>query len=986
MKTLGASKAKTTSTGVTTTTTTNASNITKLVELLGHEVNKMISGTTVCPVQVYTITSGTLGFQYQKNERFDDPARTYTGFQIGGVEASKEPELGRCYVGYDIEFITGEEVGSDGIKKEPRLLSHQFYFAYNGERKGVILLTDIRLTEDALVTFIAEAVPDGTAMRIQLNKKFKDVIVPIKNVYLCAHYSHAEAGWLTTGRLREMGEARRDEDMHLKPVEWLCEEMTRRLEYFDKNKKEASEKELRRPLVQLLRKRERKWVGRIPLFKRKEVERYKNINADVVAMHQPATKTARDRERVIEALVLKHVGGEDIFKGFVRNVMAAGKIANLGAHDKTILKTWTAACIDELYPETLFPKGAPGRVKRTLHMADSMDLMPTSLASIGEMIKIDKIELGEGVISEMDQLLIKDRQLYLQYAMRDSIVTVETVAFYAQLFWTAEKLPLQIRAAAYSSKLFTETFKKFIVPKVERDISHKQLLGWEYRLDENGKATDAMWPSAAMESYAQFYFGGWAASHVVGPRANSVYHDLKSAFPCAIGMLGYDYNFGEARVYRGAWAKKFIDEELMPKGPFQIAGVCCSFRFREKHQLTERPVEPIFPVKVDKTWLPPMSIAESEGILLFPRAGYAHVAWPEFYTAYKDNMHLLESCEIHHVVTFEILKETDSSGKRVRSASTLAKETLRLIEARGIKGNKAIYKALLNNFYGKSAEGIRKKSVVNAKGVIEQKRLPGALTCFPIASYTTSVCRACIGELLQSHECYGIATDGFISPDKDVIYGEICSAVQAKIGNFIDYNETYYDANGDKCDGWKDDNGVIHAGKPYDFIETDFTSEEGLFLKSRGYALVGTDSDSGKVKLAQMGIQIEERDKKSKKALDEFLQRLIAGKYIKKSSRALPELKKDGKDELPLKRESETMVNSCYDFKRIPVVSSLVDTEFTFEGETFKCVQFDTKPLESVEDFVLLRQLSRGYKKMTAAGYRAIMDRFYKTGFGLNPL
>jgi hypothetical protein len=976
------------------------------------EIDPQVGG---CPIYVFR-AGANLDISIDSRVRYYDSNVTSSGFSYGVVHKKtgvpmpeREPEIQRCYVGYDIEYYPGGKVqlATGKPEHEPELISHQFYISYCGASKGVVIITSVRFTEDALLKFVAEAVPKSRLVACGMGtKKVVKKDVPVTRVYLIAHYSYAECGWLKPGRAVAHGAVRRDETKHLNPVMWLKDEISLRLDYEKAHgAMPEADKDLRFQALPIA-KRNKKWVGKLPIFTKSEIETYQRFGYKLKRKSALAPAGSHHGSKydtkpiAIEELVYTTAGGKDVFVKLVRELKDQNATEAAKKAVKAKLKVLNDSCRAELErirrvenddvkagTASSSTLKLPKPVKRTLYFADSFDLLTGSLDALGETIGIRKITLAAGVIEDMRKYLQEAEQGYLEYSMRDAIVTAEALIYYAKKFWEDKRLGLKIRAAGYSTELFKRTFNSLIDEKsiagVDGELlKHKQLLGWEYRVDWNGTTDRSdMWPSASMEAFALYYYGGWAASHAVGPRGASVYHDLKSAFPCAVAMLSCDYNYGLPYVYRGERAKEAA-ADLLTGGPFQIAGVCMSFRFHEKHPTTGRLVEPIFPTKIDKTRLPPMSISDADNILLFPRTGYTYVTWPEFYVAVtqrllegtEDDADPLKGLQIHHVVVFE----------KIEGKSALGAEMMKLVEERGKPGNKAFLKMLMNFYYGKSAEGVGQKTVITADGSKTQKRLPGPLTCFPIAAYTTSVCRATIGELLQKHDCYGIATDGFISPDREVAYGEIGVAIQLAIKSFVDEDATYKDVDGIKRKGWIDKDGIAHSGgKPYDYIETDFTSESGLFMKSRGYALIGSGQDSGKVKLAQMGVQVEEKDKKSEAALDEFIKKLEDGEYIKSSSKDLNSLKENGKkDDLPLRVPSIAHVRTTYDFKRVPVINTIKDSHFKYADKEYACVEFETEPLESVEDFVVLRLLARGLTEPTATKYRDLMDRFYKSGYG----
>jgi len=128
--------------------------------------------------------------------------------------------------------------------------------------------------------------------------------------------------------------------------------------------------------------------------------------------------------------------------------------------------------------------------------------------------------------------------------------------------------------------------------------------------------------------------------HFCMPIHRTIYYDLKSAYPTAI-IMAPDYDFGKMSVARDTDEIRQTLETLMKDGPFQIAGILCTFRFKEGRQ-------PIFGVQGG---LGP----------LFPRVGYAHVMWPEYWVAVTRRM--LEHIEVFSVSSFDKLPTRNLGDK-----------------------------------------------------------------------------------------------------------------------------------------------------------------------------------------------------------------------------------------------------------------------------------------------------------------------------------
>ncbi len=582
--------------------------------------------------------------------------------------------------------------------------------------------------------------------------------------------------------------------------------------------------------------------------------------------------------------------------------------------------------------------------KRHLHFVDSNGYGFPALKSLGKTIGIPKIDLKDGVISDMSAYLRKNPVGFCEYAIRDSVVSAEAIPWFGRLFRIELDLPLHTRIASYSASHFKNVFRNRVYT-VDRlveagseigdsgALNVKRYLGWE-------RSESKPWyPSIQMQQFARFYAGGWNAVFSVGSLGECGYHDLKSAYPCGFLMLHYDYDFSRPKVFKGEEAHREALRMIKDKaGPFQIAGVEIAFEFKDG-------VEPIFPVRVHQLEVSPVLTPEGQDMILFVKSGSGNVMFPEFFTAV--NMDLLKWYKVIALETYQVLP----------GESEFAKAVFHALDKRGKPGMKPVYKSILNYAYGKFCESINKKLVKLADKQSEKRRNPGPLTCYPIAAYATSICRAVMGELLNlGNPCYAITTDGFISPildPEDLKTGYIANATQEKIKGLYEHIT--------------DSNGNVIKKKPYKYIELAYKAETSLFIKTRGYILQGEDENKKPmVKLARMGVQTKSKAPKDGEIdlrVIEFLEALKNKRCEKRSFPGFARLKAadaDGtpQDRPPVQRLSMARVSHTYDSKRLPVGPDYPEVPFTYEGHTYLHPRFDTKPLFNKNDFVKSRKIS----------------------------
>jgi hypothetical protein len=347
----------------------------------------------------------------------------------------------------------------------------------------------------------------------------------------------------------------------------------------------------------------------------------------------------------------------------------------------------------------------------------------------------------------------------------------------------------------------------------------------------------------------------------------------------------------------------------------------------------------MFPVRFDPKTLPSRSLSlfEFSEQLIYTRIGTSGVGWPEFMVAMKHG--LLKSFQILRVVTYP----------RISNKSIFSEEMEFLLRMRGEEGKKMLYKETSLFAYGQLSMGIQRQFTLDASGISEAKTKPGGLTCLPIAAYCTSFCRAAIGEMLAlGNPCYAITTDGFISPEMkglNVSGSIILSPTDKHIRGLTS----------------------VSTGENlgYEFIEPDFVANESLFLKTRGYVLVG---DNG-VKMAKMGVQTQSdapqfdengiMESPYDPRTQEFLHHLIAGEYPKTSWQSFKLLKKKNKygtclNKLPIPVTRRATINHTYDFKR-RLHPDISESTFSYGGVDYVHPKFRTAPLEIDTEFMRLR-------------------------------
>jgi hypothetical protein len=602
-------------------------------------------------------------------------------------------------------------------------------------------------------------------------------------------------------------------------------------------------------------------------------------------------------------------------------------------------------------PATRTPKTGKVRIAKgkdpviKLEFGDSCKLQAGSLDKLGETIGIEKKELPVGIIEKMADFLKTNPKTFCEYAIMDSVITAEAHLHFFHKYKTTmlqsdEHVDVKdhMRMPGYSNDYFRGLYK------------NKYGDNWKKYLGYDGSTM-----TLAHRAFVQFYHGGRNDVLSVGPRDEAHYLDLHSAYLTAVAMLD-DYDFSRVIVTSGAKAEKRLDE-LYADGPFQVVGIECSFRFNDKGK-------PIFPVRIDEAEsLPGVRINFNSDGIIYPKSGKSNLTMPEYWVACKND--LIEKIIVHRVIEF--VKVVDPLTQA--PAHWFSNEIMQLLKLRkDSKGNDKLFiKNILNFFYGKTSQGVKASAATIKAHNFDKFVNVSSMTCYPLASYITGFCRANVGSLLQHNDCYGITTDGFITPvsrKKLVIKDDdICDRVQKKL---------------------------TAGGFNKDFIGCDASGYKSLFLKTRGYLLAGNvpsaendlfvkppsvlklktmkpgelaiqavSSFTRLNKMAAMGAKVYKDS--SPDPVKDFLEILKKGYSDKSYFVKLNKIREEQKDDPTVVTEkrvaSNVKTDMTFDMKHLPINPTTKD--FVWHGIPYQFVSFETEPLDTSTDYHILRALRK---------------------------
>ncbi|MBN8517779.1 MAG: hypothetical protein J5X22_11150 [Candidatus Accumulibacter sp.] len=363
--------------------------------------------------------------------------------------------------------------------------------------------------------------------------------------------------------------------------------------------------------------------------------------------------------------------------------------------------------------------------------------MGTSLAQIGDLLGLPKLELPEGYLKErMDLLLQGDKQAFERYGLRDSEIAVR---FYLRLLDFAEKhtgrRSLPATASSLAVRIFTSKLEESHVDfNTAFGVTEGSSTYWNSTREKAVTKTEKS-PSPmrmANEPFvADCYSGGRNECYAFGPTTIGIYNDFDLAGAYTTGMVDLRHI-----DYDNFWYSKDIAD---------FVGHVLGFAY----------VRFAFP---EGTRFPSMPVRNSHGGLVYPLTGFSYCTAPEIEVA----LNLGCQIDILHGVIFPWC-EGDS---RLFEPFVMHIRSLRKSFDKGTIFE--LYAKLLgNSLYGKTAQGLKAKTVFDSQGMKSVELPHSILTNAAIAAHTTGFVRAVLSEQIAGipphRNVISATTDGFIT-------------------------------------------------------------------------------------------------------------------------------------------------------------------------------------------------------------------------------
>lgn len=375
--------------------------------------------------------------------------------------------------------------------------------------------------------------------------------------------------------------------------------------------------------------------------------------------------------------------------------------------------------------------------------------MGTSLAQIGDLLGVPKLDLPDGyTIDRMDLLRDGDRQAFEKYGLRDAEIAVR---FYIRLQNFAEKVTryqLPDGKEAKGSRSLPATasglaVKMFMLQLKDSGVDFNAAFGVQetsatyWNAKKSGVVTMKEKSPIPMRSFiepfaASCYSGGRNECYAFGPTDVGVYNDFDLAGAYTTGMVDLRY----------------IDYEnfRVTHDPADFVGHVLGFAY----------VEFAFP---PGTRFPSLPVRNRDGGLVYPLTGFSYCTAPEIEVA----LNLGCDIDIKHGV---VIPWRDGDDRLFEPYVLRIRELRKLYEPKGSLDE--LYAKLLGNgLYGKTAQGLKTKTAFEAKTMKNVELPHSVLTNAAIAAHTTGFIRAVLSEqvaLIPSHRTViSATTDGFLT-------------------------------------------------------------------------------------------------------------------------------------------------------------------------------------------------------------------------------
>ena len=542
------------------------------------------------------------------------------------------------------------------------------------------------------------------------------------------------------------------------------------------------------------------------------------------------------------------------------------------------------------------------RVMLKLAIRDTYLLAPStakSLDSIGGLIGREKKKLSQEQIENMDVVRREDLDLFIEYAQTDATIALEfseNISNFSTDLGGIPFVPLTLTSLGIrflqqiwkdrgfiSNDILGKEYQYYIVRDKKTGNPHRKrrLAPNKYRHINANLATEC-YHGGRNE---QYFFG-------VGDKGRWYDYDLSSAYPTGMSQLG-------TPVWEKTKHSYSVDELIKYRLSFALV--------RFKHPEGTR--FPVLPVRGNDS-------------VLFPMEGESFCCGPEMRVARSLGV------EMTVIDGFYIPEMNDQPFGEylqfcIKKRNEAKKEKNEVLNQ--------LWKELANSMYGKLAQGLRKRNVFNVSK-LESEELPECPITTPFyAAYTTSFCRAVLGEILnslpKSVSVCSCTTDGFLCTADET---QIRKATAGPLAQEFLKARFYFNP---------DEKSILEVKSEID---------QPLGWRTRGQAtlLPKKLKDSDKFVLAKAGLKPKAVDKAEQNnwIIESFEKRFFGQKYPIRFFVSVRDMFEDESDLYNI--NSDKAISMDFDWKRRPMMDSLEMRKVRKADHVF----FETLPWKTAQE------------------------------------
>lgn len=573
-------------------------------------------------------------------------------------------------------------------------------------------------------------------------------------------------------------------------------------------------------------------------------------------------------------------------------------------------------------PMTLKGEGKK-RFRSLVQFVDTLLLTPgyASLATVGGMLGIPKLDIPAPYsIERMDKFLTNDPAGFQEYALRDAEIACEyglAMHDFTRIELGLNYLPATLSSAATNSFLKSlKQLEKSDIPNLDYStlfgVTYEQEEYWHVKKNRIQKRTKKVF-TPENKFFRPFVIdccaGGRNEAFYTGPTPVSKWVDID---------LRGAYTRGLCDIHPIDYENAFMSTNVVDYLGHVMGFAHVGFRFP------------------DTTRFPCLPVDAGDKGRIFPLEGECYCGAAEIALARQLGCEL----EIKHGVIFP----WETTEVRIfQPFVQWVRDKRAYYKKNADKFSEQLVKAIGNNCYGKTYQGLQNKTGFDAKTGLSKKIGESAISSPHIAAHTTSFVRAVIGEMLSripnDKTVTNVTTDGFICDmdlEKIDTSGPLCRRYQAI------------------CD-------LLYKGEH--MLEEKHVVRQLIGMKTRGQ-LTAIPAPGEKVVLAKAGykppatkakisdaIKIEQNEH----MVEKYLNRYPGQKY---SYSSLISMREQWLTESDLVRqEQQRLINFEYDFKRCPVNPVVQQVDDT------KHIAFDSKPWRNLDEFKQVRAIFDGWRR-----------------------